>query len=291
VSSPSLHLLLRSLRAPLTNALWWRYATQMHRDVGAAPPQSAVLFKTVRRYQRHGLGPKERRRLIEGHHEIMRRTFQRSALRELCDGRSLPVVDLDGRKRSRFAIELMSSFATGNARDGELSFVFRACDGGLPLSRASFILHDQTGELTLQIGCLQGPPAGHKREVVEATRLLHGLRPKDATLLAVRVFGEALGATTRAVAADAYGWRHRRGEAILSDSDEYWRERGAERATDGDFVFGPIQPVPRATHGRDGSKRAIASGVSTFVTRSRQARPLAAGERRPESMIRSLEPA
>ena len=67
------------------------------------------------------------------------------------------------------------------------------------LSRLTFNFSIVDGRLALAVGGLQGPKAGHKHEVIDATRDLHGLRPKDATPLAASAIADGLDASVHAV--------------------------------------------------------------------------------------------
>ena len=103
----------------------------------------------------------------------------------------------------------------------------------------SFGLGDEAAEgIVMDIGCLQGPSAADGRSLIrDTTKLLHGLRPRDLLLDALRAVGASVGA--RAVVGVSSGrhiyrhWRKRRHFAF--DYDAYWLERSAVQRLDGDF--------------------------------------------------------
>jgi uncharacterized protein VirK/YbjX len=243
-----------------------------------------MLLKPLRRYLYYDLSSLGRTRLVKGHYHFLARVFSRNLLTTLCDRRGLEVVTLGGRKCSQFALELRPAAITHTEREGELVVSIRAKNQDIALSRLSFLFAEREGAMTLLIGGLQGPPHGNKRKIVEATRLLHGLRPKDATLLAARALAEALGLRVRAVSDHRrlYHYKCRRGIVRnFSDHDDYWLERGASQANDGDFVFAPLDPVGQPESPREEVKRAIVGGVCAFVDANRL-RPDAPTELRPE---------
>jgi len=117
-------------------------------------------------------------------------------------------------------------------REGECTL--RLVREGSPtlVSRLTFNFSIVDGRLALAVGGLQGPKAGHKHEVIDATRDLHGLRPKDATLAASAV-ADGLDAFVHAVG------------VALNERSEPTRSAGRTRALPGatlalcaDFVQG-----------------------------------------------------
>ena len=107
-------------------------------------------------------------------------------------GGAAQLARLSGRKNSRFRLCLVNATTVQTPREGECTICLTRDGDPTPLSRLTFSLTAFDGSLALAIGGLQGPSPGHKREVIEATRDLHGLRPKDATLLAARAIAKCL---------------------------------------------------------------------------------------------------
>jgi uncharacterized protein VirK/YbjX len=112
------------------------------------------------------------------------------------------------------------------------------------LSRLTFNFSIVDGRLVLAVGGLQGPKAGHKHEVIHATRDLHGLRPTDATPLAASAIADGLDASVHAVGDALHVHRTLPDDPKHSSYDAYRRERGATAG-------GPLGLVlPRSNHCR-----------------------------------------
>jgi uncharacterized protein VirK/YbjX len=162
-------------------------------------------------------------------------------------------------------LELYSSEKTSNDREGELVLGIREQHSGSYLCRLTFLFAARGGSVALVIGGLQGPCSGRKRDVIAATRLLSGLRPKDAVLLAARSLARELGAETRAVATDALVFRNKQGGLKFAGHDDYWRERGAVQESAREFLFPALFCEDQPSVGRAEMKRAIVAGVRAFV--------------------------
>ena len=119
--------------------------------------------------------------------------------------------------------------------------------------------------VAVAIGGLQGPRTGHKREVIDATRDLFGLRPKDATLLVARAFAEGLrGADVHAVGDALHVHRTLKDDPKLASYDAYWRERGAVAGGPSASSFHRSESLGPPCNGRDAAKLAIIDGAKGF---------------------------
>ena len=151
-------------------------------------------------------------------------------------------------------------------REGELAIVLVREGEPTPLSRLTFSLVMLEGRLALGIGGLQGPSEGGKRMVIDATRILYGLRPKDATLLAARALARALGANPVHAVSDALHVRGTfRNDPKICSYDAYWLERGARACPAFGFAFPPLAAPVAGPSGRDGVKNAIVRAMEAFV--------------------------
>ena len=138
-------------------------------------------------------------------------------------------------------------------------------------SRCRFARID--GEPAVVVGGLQGPASAYKREIIDATRDLYGLRPKDAALLAARAFARALGFNVLHAVCDAnHVLRRLQGTAKFSHYDDYWLERGGIRGGPFGFVFGPLEATAPSGDRRDATKAAVVAGMEAFVAAHRALR-------------------
>ena len=174
---------LRALLAPGVAWEWSRKAEKLYNDHGGDIHRSRVLSKPLHGYLRRRLRPAARLRFLLDHHRAIASLIEREAISTLWRGEALELVILPGRKDLRFRLYLANAIMEQTHREGELAIVREG--EPTPLSRLTFNLVSLEGRLALAVGGLQGPSEG-KRMVIDATRILYGLRPKDATLLAAR---------------------------------------------------------------------------------------------------------
>jgi uncharacterized protein len=262
---------LRTLLAPRVAWRWRDHALGLYRDHGAAAPSSQVLLKPLHAYLRRGLTPAARPGVLVDHHRWFSRLFDTDCLRRLCAGEPLELARLSGRKNTRFRLCLVNATTVQTPREGECTICLTRDGDPTPLSRLTFSLTAFDGSLALAIGGLQGPSPGHKREVIEATRDLHGLRPKDATLLAARSIAEGLSAESVHAVRDALHvhktWAD---HPKLASYDSYWRERGAIAGGPLGFILPPLAAIAISSTGREGMKYAVAHGARSFVAANRR---------------------
>ncbi|MTW10480.1 DUF535 domain-containing protein [Pseudoduganella eburnea] len=155
----------------------------------------------------------------------------------------LRLASFAGKSGAHYTIDLRAIVPM--EREGELVLQLM-CQGTLVYSLAfSFV---QEGQLRqLGIGCVQGPQCGAGLELArEATRDLHGLRPKNLLVRLAGQLGHAWGCEHLVLV----GNRNRtvcvksvRKGKVKADYDSLWQELGASRRPDGDWQMGcaPLQ--------------------------------------------------
>jgi uncharacterized protein VirK/YbjX len=121
-------------------------------------------------------------------------------------------------------------------REGELIFQLMHEDT-LIYSVACSFLRDGFATV-IGVGCLQGTPGpGAQHGVREATRALHGMRPKNLLMKVVRQFGYEHGCRQMLLVGNAnrvVTTSMRKGK-VHADYDALWTELGAVKRIDGDF--------------------------------------------------------
>lgn len=124
-------------------------------------------------------------------------------------------------------------------REGELIFQLMHEDTLLYSVACSFLRDG--GRSMLGVGCLQGVPGPHAQDGVrEATRALHGMRPKNLLMRVVRQFGHDHGCAGLILVGNAnrvVTTSMRKGK-VHADYDSLWLELGAIARADGDFHLG-----------------------------------------------------
>ncbi len=233
---------LRSLLAPRVAWSWRDHALSLYRQHGAVIPNARVLSKPLHGYLRRGLNPATRLSALVEHYRLFGTLMGADCLRDLCAGRPVELARLQGRKDTTFRLFLIDATMVQTQREGECTLCLAREGSATLLSRLTFNLSTVDGRIALAIGGLQGPKSGHKREVIDATRDLYGLRPKDAALLAARAIADGLGAAVHAVGDALHVHRTLPDDPKHSRYDAYWAERGAIAGGPFGFVLPPLEP-------------------------------------------------
>jgi uncharacterized protein VirK/YbjX len=265
--------LLRSLLAPTVSARWSRFIREFHRDAGAVDPVARVLAKPLRNYVHRAFWPRRRLDLLIEHYRWFDALFSRDCIRRICSGEALAVVTLQGRRGREYHLFVVASVTAIMQREGELAIYLAKGADEPKLCRLSLCLSKVAGRLSIVIGGLQGPLTAHKRNVIDATRDLYGLRPKDAVFLAARAMAQALSLEAVHAVSDAnHVLKRLQDKSKFSHYDAYWLERGG--AADGPFgfVFAPLDPIAASDDKRDAMKIAIVEGMNAFTRAHRDKR-------------------
>jgi uncharacterized protein len=257
--------LLRSLLSPAASLRWCAFIGAFYNRYTKSQPSTAVLSRPLRNFGRRGLSPGGRVDLMHCHYTMMEQVFRPELLAGLSRDRFLDLLVLES-KAVHFRIGLCNSARLTMPREGELVFFFQNTDTGAILAKKSVFLGMVERKPVLIIGGLQGSP-GAKASIIAATRRMHGLRPKDAVLLAVRAFAHGIGIedvhavsnATHVITAD----NQRR---KFSDYDDYWIERGAKPAQPYGFSMPSQVEIVEGGKGRDDLKRRVVTGVDAMVT-------------------------
>ena len=239
--STALDFWAKALRGPAALARWIDFIAEHHQDGGAPPPNTRVLRKPQRSYGRIGRTVEQRVDALIAHHQYSASHLPPTVHCDLLRGNQFRLARIDARD-THFDLWLASSLASGQKREGELTVSLTDSDD-VVLTRMVFSFGvDDDGVATALIGGVQGLDAGiDKRVIVKATRTLSGLRPKDATLVALQAVAEAAGivrlrAVSNATHVLATEW-YNRDSVILRDYDAFWIERGGTAVADGGYIL------------------------------------------------------
>jgi uncharacterized protein VirK/YbjX len=146
----------------------------------------------------------------------------------------VPLARVDGKSGLPYHVQLRA--IDPMEREGEL--VLQLLQGEALVTSCAFAFFDGERGMVLGVGCLQGPKGERGLQLIkDATRELHGLRPKN---LMLKLLGQIahdygcvelrlVGNANRAVCGAT-----RQGK-VHADYDALWLELGASRRADGDF--------------------------------------------------------
>jgi uncharacterized protein VirK/YbjX len=209
------------------------------RDLAHAQPR--LLHKIYRPYLSARLDRPQRLAALVSHYRFVLRHELSATVARAARGR-VELASFDGKSGARYHVDLRAIVPM--EREGELVLQLR-CGPTLVYSVAFSFLADGL-QASVGVGCLQGPQCGAGLELArEATRDLHGLRPKNLLLRLVQQLGYAYGCgqvllvgnDNRPVAKQI-----RKGR-VHADYNAFWLEMGAQARRDGDYALacGPLQ--------------------------------------------------
>lgn len=228
------------LKAALGALFFPRQRTRWQAFLGSMPGLSSLAqlhpclrFKIYRPYASRQLGCADRLALLEGHYRFLWQAGAR-ALVERAARQPVVLAAFEGKDGALYRLQLTAIH--DSHREGELCL--RLTRDGQAFYLASFLFLPRADGVSLQLGALQGLrcEAG-KLAVKEATRALHGCRPKNLMVTALRDFGDFFACNNlflisndNRIALNARRRRH-----IAADYDLAWQELHALRMRDGNY--------------------------------------------------------
>ena len=228
------------LKAALGAIFFPRQRTRWHAFLGSMPGMTSLTqlhpclrFKIYRPYASRQLGCTDRLALLEGHYRFLWQAGAR-ALVERAARQPVLLAAFEGKDGALYRLQLTAIH--DSYREGELCL--RLTRDGLPLYLASFLFVPRADGVSLQLGALQGLRSEAGAHAVKAaTRALHGCRPKNLMVAALRDFGDFFACNNlflisndNRIALNARRRRH-----IAADYDLAWQELHALRMPDGNY--------------------------------------------------------
>ena len=300
--------MIRTLWYGRASARWFAFldANAFRRRLTRLQPECAE--KLHRPYRRYDLDAAERLACLVSHGLALEGLgWQQLVLR--LSGQPLTIARFIGKDEVERRLEL--GHAGQFMKEGELCL--HLCCGAQRLYSAAFSLIGaaapiDAGVSALDIGCLQGPDDPTARDLVRSTtKAMHGLRPRDLMLTALKALAEEVAAPSLVgVTGARHVYRHwRKRRAFAFDYDGFWGEHAGLLRGDGDYELSavctpkPIDQVPSnkraearrrqalvadirrqiasALDGRSPAERALAVEAQPPVAESRHALELSFG--------------
>lgn len=243
----SAKLALRALLARSASSHWLRTLNShpMFTELVKAKPQ--LVYKVYRPYLSKKFSCAQRVELLGAHYRFILRQGM-AALTVRAARASVALGGVTGKSGLPYVIRL--SAVDHMEREGELAL--QLLQGDAPVYTCAFsffaLAADAPGRagMGLFVGCMQGPRDARGLELIkEATRELHGLRPKNLMIrLLARIAHEQGCGELRLVGNDnRAAWRAARRGKVHADYDALWAELGAERRADGDHTLPCAAPA------------------------------------------------
>ncbi|MFZ4875857.1 VirK/YbjX family protein [Janthinobacterium sp. Mn2066] len=230
------HLLKAALGAlvyPRQRARWQAFLDGTPGLAALARLHPCLRYKIYRPYATRQLGCTARVTLLEGHYRFLWQAGAR-ALVELAARRPLILSHVAGKDGALYRLQL--SAIHDSYREGELCL--RLTRNGLPLYLASFLFVPRADGVAIQLGALQGLRSEAAADMVRtATRALHGCRPKNLMIAALRDLGDFFGCGNLFLVSNGnrIALNARRRRHIAADYDLAWRELHALPMRDGNY--------------------------------------------------------
>lgn len=228
-----LKLALRAIGNWSTSNAWFLLLNSqpLLRELARVKPR--LIYKVYRPYLSQALPPRQRLAALRDHYcFVFASGLGPLTLRAARVPATLATTT--GKSGGRFQLALAA--VDPMEREGEL--VLQLLHENMVVSSCAFSFIAGDRGMLLAIGCVQGPKGANGLHLVrEATRELHGLRPKN---LLVRLLGH-LAHQHHCVGLRMVGNQNRVVKAALrqgkvhADYDELWQELHASRRADGDF--------------------------------------------------------
>lgn len=184
--------------------------------------------------------------VLISHYTQLKENFPPAVLLQFMAG--CQIAEVAGQSGKKYVFKVKHDIA----KEGALTIVMidTEIDVFAPLAIVTGILsRKRNGQPVFMIGMLRGPGLGMhngKQRVVDATRDLNGLRPKQAVVHAASALAQWFGAkeiiapsTENQIAIRNWFKGHR----IHADHDTFWQEFAREPASDGSYYL-PL-PLPR----------------------------------------------
>ncbi len=220
--------------------------------VETTPPQGSSENFDIRLVMRAGfrfVSPRfsvpETITALTSHYTTLAKSFSPAALAEFMSG--CQIAEVTGQSGKKYAFRVVHDIS----KEGALSIWF--IDVDLPKAPLAILIgvisQDHEQRPVFVVGMLRGPGRGvpdGKQRVIDATRDLNGLRPKQAAVHAASALAQWFGAkeiiapsTENQIA--IRNWF--KGQKIHADHDTFWQEFAKEPAPDGSYHL-PL-PLPR----------------------------------------------
>lgn len=202
--------------------------------------QPRLLHKIYRPYLTNRLDSRQRLEALADHYQfVLQHGLGPLTAQAVQSGVELAA--FMGKSGARYSIVLHAILPM--EREGELVLQLR-CNNALVQSVAFSFLLDGA-HASVGIGCLQGPQCGAGLELARnATRDLHGLRPKNLLVRLVHQLGFAYGCSQMLMVGNdnrPVRKQLRKGK-VHADYDAFWQEMNAVRRQDGDYLL-PCTPL------------------------------------------------
>lgn len=275
----SLVFLSRFACKPVSFFKWFRFLARFSRRHRLGSPNDDLLRKKAYKFFARGLPGGRGFDLLADHFTLAAATLPRDRLEATWHGRSMEIGRAAG-KRDAYTLTMRLAVHSAANHEGAFTIKLTRQSDRLDLVKLSFILYKLPAGHTAAVGGIQGNKRqDSKRAVIDATRDMGGLRPKDAVLLVMEGIALSGGADHFLGVSNAtHTINFRVSKNRLrkhADMDEYWIDRGGRAGGEFGFVI-PARngQIAQLSNRRDIHKREfLEMGRTLFTPQPLQAGP------------------
>ena len=199
-----------------------------------------MIYKVFRPYFSNTMGYQARLTLLSEHYRFILRQGL-GPLTALASKDRVVLARVTSKNGLPYHIQLAA--VEPMEREGEL--VLQLVHGHEVIYNCAFSFHQGERGMVLGVGCMQGPRGDHGLQVIkDATRELHGLRPKNMMIKLLGQIGVVLGCVELRLVGNANRTvcRSLRQGKVHADYDALWQELDATPRADGDYRL-PCLPL------------------------------------------------
>lgn len=237
------------------------------------------LYKAFRPYCSHALTPDQRLETIRAHYLF---AFRHGLGDTVANASRGAVVLAEAAGKSGLPYQVQLRTIDRFDREGEL--VLQLAQADKIVYTVAFTVAPRDGRPALSIGCIQGGKTEDAREAIrQATRELHGMRPKQLMVTLVRQLGHEYGCERMLLVSNRNrviykAIRHGR---VLADYDQLWEELGAVRRADGDYELAcaplgepDLEAIPSKKRSEARRRHALVNALAEGVCMTLRARQM-----------------
>lgn len=221
----------RFVARPSVTLRWWKFAGTFAVLRGYGVPHDDLLQKPLSKFLVYGMRTSQRLHLLTEHFVIAEQILSRESMKRVWRGDVLKMGEINGRGEI-YTCLLMLADRCGGRHEGAFALrLVRSRDQALLCSGRFTFVRYGLDRYTFVAGSMQSP-RNAKRLIIEATRDLSGLRPKEAILMVLQGLVSEGGADHfLAISQAKHPIRYRRSRRqsmMRSNIDSFWLERNAE---------------------------------------------------------------
>ncbi len=224
------------------SAKWVRFIHELYLRHGFShAPILLVRKKCYFKYLIRDLSFADRVRRIEDHYNVASKLFSNDFMKTILAMDETVLAKITGKSGKSY--EFYFGQRPELSSEGELSVFLREFGAIENLATLTFTLSHIGTNTKITIGGLQGPRAKNaKASIVDATRDLHGLRPKSAVIFALYGILGCLKVADLEAVSLANNPSKRIGKTFFADNDSFWSEFAERNAISNNFILPMVLP-------------------------------------------------